>query len=310
VAAYHTPVLVEEVLHYIDAQDKRLIVDGTLGDGGHTEAILKNSQCRVLGLDRDPEALARARKRLASFGDRVTLVHGNYSDIKSILAERNIKQMDGFLLDLGVSSAQLDTARRGFSFMRNGPLDMRMDPGDMTTAADLLTTLSDRELGNIIRDHGEERHHRKIVRLIRKAQGLAPITTTSQLQQALSSAAKNPRPTKIHPATRTFQALRIAVNRELEHLDRALVDSVEPLREGGRMVVISFHSLEDRRVKHFFRDEAKGCVCPPKIPICVCGKKPTFKVLTRRMVAPSAAEVQNNPRASSAKLRAAERVYG
>ncbi|MDH5761525.1 MAG: 16S rRNA (cytosine(1402)-N(4))-methyltransferase RsmH [Nitrospinota bacterium] len=308
---YHIPVLREEVLHYLNAGDKHLIVDGTLGDGGHAEAILQNSgpQCRVLGIDQDAEALARARKRLAPFGERIILVHGNYSEIQSILAQRNIQGIDGLLLDLGVSSRQLDTPERGFSFMHDGPLDMRMNREDTTTAADLLETLSDKELEEIIKTYGEERHYKKIVRFIRKAQGKGPLSTTASLSKILSSAVRSPRPTRINPSTRTFQALRIAVNRELDHLRTTLTDSLQILNATARLVVISFHSLEDRMVKHFFQEEAKACVCPPKTPICVCGKKSRLNILTRRVVKPSAAEVEANPRASSSKLRAAERIY-
>lgn len=308
---YHIPVLREEVLHYLNAGDKHLIVDGTIGDGGHAEAILQNSgpQCRVLGIDRDAEALARARKRLAPFGERIILVHGNYSEIQSILAQRNIQGIDGWLLDLGVSSRQLDTPERGFSFMHDGPLDMRMDREDTTTAADLLETLSDKELEDIIKHYGEERHYKKIVRFIRKAQGKGPLSTTASLARILSSAAKQPRPARIHPSTRTFQALRIAVNRELDHLQTALSDSLNILNAAARLVVISFHSLEDRIVKRFIHDEEKGCICPPKTPVCVCGKKSRLQKVTRRVVTPSEEEVRLNPRASSSKLRVAERIY-
>ena len=308
---YHIPVLREEVLLYLNAGDKRLIVDGTLGDGGHTEAILQSSgpQCRVLGIDQDAEALERARKRLAPFGERVILVHGNYSEIQSILAQRNVREIDGLLLDLGVSSRQLNTPERGFSFMHDGPLDMRMNREDATTAADLLETLSDKELEDIIKNYGEERHYRKIVRYIRKAQGKGPLSSTASLAKILSSAVKQSRPARINPSTRTFQALRIAVNRELDHLQTALLDSLEVLNETARIVVISFHSLEDRIVKQFFRDEEKGCICHPKTPICICGKKSRLKVLTRRVVRPSEEEEKANPRASSSKLRAAERIY-
>ncbi len=308
---YHIPVLREEVLHYLNAGDKHLIVDGTIGDGGHAEAILQNSgpQCRVLGIDRDAEALARARTRLAPFGERIILVHGNYSEIQSILAQRNIQGIDGLLLDLGVSSRQLDTPERGFSFMHDGPLDMRMDREDTTTAADLLETLSDKELEDIIKHYGEERHYKKIVRFIRKAQGKGPLSTTASFSRILSSAAKQPRPTRIHPSTRTFQALRIAVNRELDHLRTALSGSLNILNAAARLVVISFHSLEDRIVKRFIHDEEKGCICPPKTPVCVCGKKSRLRKVTRRVVTASAEEVRLNPRASSSKLRAAERIY-
>lgn len=305
---YHIPVLGKEVLFYINAENKKTIVDGTLGDGGHAESILKNTDCRIVGIDRDASALARARKRLAEFGDRIIYVHGNYSDIKTILQEERIMKVDGFLVDLGVSSPQIDVPERGFSFMREGPLDMRMNKEDKTTAADLLEKSTDSELEFIIKTYGEERFYKKVVRAIRRAQGKSPLTTTLQLSQVISDAVPASRQ-DIHPATRTFQALRIAVNNELEHLKTALRNSLEVLNEGGRLLVISFHSLEDRIVKQFFRIEEASCVCPPRLPICVCGKKRTLRILTPRPVTPSRKEAGDNPRASSAKLRAAERVY-
>ncbi len=286
-------------------------MDGTLGDGGHTEFILQNTRpgLRVLGIDRDANALLRAKERLAPFGDRVTFVHGNYSEIQSLLKKLNVEKIDGLLLDLGISSPQVEIAERGFSFMRNGPLDMRMDLSQEITAATLLQSLTDRELESIIRDYGEERHYRKIVRAVRKAQAINPIQTTLQLSKILSGALYSKRPAKIHPATRTFQALRIAVNRELMHLKTALQDSLGVLNAGARLVTIAFHSLEDRIVKTFFRDEEKGCICPPRIPVCVCGKKSTLKVITKRILAPDEEETMRNPRSSSAKMRVAERVY-
>ena len=286
-------------------------MDGTLGDGGHTEFILQNTRpgLRVLGIDRDANALLRAKERLAPFGDRVTFVHGNYSEIQSLLKKLNVEKIDGLLLDLGISSPQVEIAERGFSFMRNGPLDMRMDPSEEITAAKLLQSLTDRELESIIRDYGEERHYRKIVRAVRKAQAINPIQTTLQLSKILSGALYSKRPAKIHPATRTFQALRIAVNRELMHLKTALQDSLGVLNAGARLVTIAFHSLEDRIVKTFFRDGEKGCICPPRMPICVCGKKSTLKIITKRVLAPDEEETTRNPRSSSAKMRVAERVY-
>ncbi|GJL77480.1 MAG: ribosomal RNA small subunit methyltransferase H [Nitrospinaceae bacterium] len=311
-AKFHEPVLKEEVFQYlIGKKEEGLIVDGTLGDGGHTEFILKNTgpRLRVMGLDRDASALERAKKRLARFGDRVTYVHGNYSEIQSILKDSNIEKVDGFLTDLGVSSPQLDRPERGFSFMRNGPLDMRMDTSQGVTAAKLLETLPDGELESIIKNYGEERRYRKIVRAIRKAQASSPIVSTLQLSKILSGALASRRPAKIHPATRTFQALRIAVNRELMHLKSALQDSLGILNAGARVVTISFHSLEDRIVKNFFQQEEKGCICPPRIPVCVCGRKPTLKVISRRVIKPGQDEMAVNPRSSSAKMRVAERVY-
>ncbi len=288
-----------------------MIVDGTLGDGGHTEFILQNTGplLKVIGIDRDTNALLRAKKRLAPFGDRVAFAHGNYSELQILLKKLNVDKIDGLLLDLGVSSPQIDNAERGFSFMRNGPLDMRMDPSDEVTAAKLLETLSDKELESIIKEYGEERYYRKVVRAIRNAQAISPISTTHQLSKILSGALYSKRPAKIHPATRTFQALRIAVNRELMHLKTALQDSIGVLNAGARLVTITFHSLEDRIVKNFFREEEKSCVCPPRVPVCVCDKKSTLKIITKRVLLPDEEEVARNPRSSSAKMRAAERVY-
>ena len=306
----HESVFGREVFENLNLERDSLIVDGTLGDGGHTELWLKNTtNVRVLGIDRDMRAIERAEKRLASFRSRITLVHGNFSDIKTILKKANLMNVDGLILDLGVSSPQLDSPNRGFSFMRNGPLDMRMDSSQKITAADLLVELSDEKLVSIIKEYGEERFSKKIVRAIRQAQTKSSIKTTLQLSNIISTAVHAPRQHKIHPATRTFQALRIAVNGELEHIKKALVDSVDILQESARVIVISFHSLEDRIVKNFFKNEEKDCVCPPKFPICSCGKKQRLKIITRKPIIPTAEEVTRNARASSAKLRVGERVY-
>ena len=306
----HQSVLEGEILKHLDLEEGSLIVDGTLGDGGHTELILKNTtSVRVLAIDRDLDAIERAGKRLAPFKNRTILVHENFSNIKSILKKANVMNVNGLLLDLGVSSPQLDSPERGFSFMRNGPLDMRMDSTQKTTAADLLVNLSDRELVSTIKEYGEERYPKRIVRAIRKAQIQNAITTTHQLSNIISSVIHLSRSTKIHPATRTFQALRIAVNNELEHIKKTLSDSIEILHSSARIMVISFHSLEDRIIKNFFKDEEKGCICPPKIPICSCGHIARLKIITRKPVTPSAKEVRSNSRASSAKMRVAERAY-
>ena len=306
----HQSVLEGEILKHLDLEEGSLIVDGTLGDGGHTELILKNTtSVRVLAIDRDLDAIERAGKRLAPFKNRTILVHENFSNIKSILKKANVMNVNGLLLDLGVSSPQLDSPERGFSFMRNGPLDMRMDSTQKTTAADLLVNLSDRELVSTIKEYGEERYPKRIVRAIRKAQIKNTITTTHQLSNIISSVIHLSRSTKIHPATRTFQALRIAVNNELEHIKKTLSDSIEILHASARIMVISFHSLEDRIIKNFFKDEEKGCICPPKIPICSCGHIARLKIITRKPVTPSAKEVRSNSRASSAKMRVAERAY-
>jgi 16S rRNA (cytosine1402-N4)-methyltransferase len=306
----HESVFGREVFENLNLERDSLIVDGTLGDGGHTELLLKNTtNVRVLGIDRDMRAIERAEKRLASFRSRITLVHGNFSDIKIILKKANLMNVGGLILDLGVSSPQLDSPNRGFSFMRNGPLDMRMDSSQKITAADLLVELSDEKLVSIIKEYGEERFSKRIVRAIRQAQTKSSIKTTLQLSNIISTAVHASRQNKIHPATRTFQALRIAVNGELEHIKKALVDSVDILQESARVMVISFHSLEDRIVKNFFKNEEKDCVCPPKFPICSCGKKQRLKIITRKPIIPTAEEVTRNARASSAKLRVGERVY-
>jgi len=309
--AYHESVMKNEVLHYLNVHMEGVIVDGTLGDGGHTEFILKNTapKIRVFAIDRDRSAIERAKKRLSPFRDRVTLTHGNLGDLKSLAAQHGITRIVGLLMDLGVSSPQLDTPERGFSIQHDGPLDMRMNPSQKTSAADLLKELSDAELAAIIKNFGEERYSKRIVRAIRKEQAERPITTTGQLSRIVARAVASPRHTRIHPATRTFQALRIAVNDELEQLKLALQDVIGLLNSTARLVVISFHSLEDRIVKTFFRDEQKGCSCPPKIPMCICGRTQTLKVLTRKPIVPSEEEVARNPRSISAKLRVAERVY-
>jgi 16S rRNA (cytosine1402-N4)-methyltransferase len=309
--AYHESIMRNEVLHYLNIHTEGVIVDGTLGDGGHTEFILKNTApgIRVFAIDRDLSAIKRAEERLSPFKNRVTLAHGRLGDLKSLAAENGITKIVGLLMDLGVSSPQLDTPERGFSIQHDGPLDMRMDPSQKTSAADLLKKLSDAELASIIKNFGEERYSKRIVRAIRREQEERPIITTRQLSGIISKVVKLPHYSRIHPATRTFQALRIAVNDELEQLRSALEDVVGLLSSTARLVVISFHSLEDRIVKTFFRDEQKGCSCPPKIPMCICGRKQTLKILTRKPIVSSEEEVAQNPRSISAKLRAAERVY-
>ena len=309
--AYHESVMKNEVLHYLNVHMEGVIVDGTLGDGGHTEFILKNTapKIRVFAIDRDRSAIERAKKRLSPFRDRVTLTHGNLGDLKSLAAQHGITRIVGLLMDLGVSSPQLDTPERGFSIQHDGPLDMRMNPSQKTSAADLLKELSDAELAAIIKNFGEERYSKRIVRAIRKEQAERPISTTGQLARIVARVVTSPRHTRIHPATRTFQALRIAVNDELEQLKLALQGVIGLLNSTARLVVISFHSLEDRIVKTFFRDEQKGCSCPPKIPMCICGRTQTLKILTRKPIVPSEEEVARNPRSISAKLRVAERIY-
>jgi len=288
-----------------------VIVDGTLGDGGHAEFILKNTgpKTTILGIDRDRSAIERARERLRPFKDRVALVHGSMENLQELAEKSGITKISGLLFDFGVSSPQLDTPERGFSIQNDGPLDMRMDRSQATTAANLLQKLKEEDLVSIIKNFGEERFAKKIVRAIRKEQEEKTITTTYHLSKIISNTVKNRRQSRIHPATKTFQALRIAVNNELEQIKTALKNAIHLLDNSARIVAISFHSLEDRIVKTFFREEQKGCVCPPKIPICICGKKQTLKILTHRPICPSKKEIALNPRSVSAKLRVAERVY-
>jgi 16S rRNA (cytosine1402-N4)-methyltransferase len=308
---YHESIMKNEVLHYLNIHMEGVIVDGTLGDGGHTESILKNTgpKTRVLGIDRDLSAVERARKRLQPFRDRVIYAHDSLENLQDIVEKSGVTRINGLLLDFGVSSPQLDTPERGFSIRHDGPLDMRMDSSQKTTAANLLERLKDVELISIIKNFGEERFAKKIVRAIRKEQLERPVVTTLRLAEIISRVVKSPRYSRIHPATKTFQALRIAVNNELEQIKTVLNDAIGLLDSSARIVAISFHSLEDRIVKTFFRKEEKGCTCPPKIPICICGNKQTLKILTRRPLCSSEEEITLNPRSASAKLRVAERVY-
>ncbi|GAM09520.1 ribosomal RNA small subunit methyltransferase H [Geobacter sp. OR-1] len=306
----HLSVMPDEVIRYLAPHSGGIYVDGTLGGGGHSGLILASSapSGRLIGFDRDDEALAAAKGSLAIFGDRALLVRRNAAEIAAVMAELGIEAIDGLLLDLGVSSHQLDSAERGFSFQQDAALDMRMDRSGAITAAELVNQAPEAELAQIIREYGEERWARQIARRIVAARLEAPLETTGQLAGIVSRAI--PRKAwedRIHPATRTFQAIRIAVNDELNSLQKCLHDTVPLLRSGGRIVVISFHSLEDRIVKQFFRDKATGCRCPKGLPVCACGGKPVLKVLTGRPVMASDGEIASNPRSRSAKLRAAEK---
>lgn len=301
----HISVLYQSVLEYSSVRPGGCYLDGTLGLGGHAAAILEASSPdgRLLGMDRDPEALSTARQRLAPYGDRAVLVHASYAEMGQQAAHLGFEQLDAILLDLGLSSRQLDDPNRGFSFRYDGPLDMRFDPSDDRSAASLVNELSADELADILYRYGEERDSRRIARAIISAR---PLGSTKELAAVVSSAVRRREP-GIHPATRTFQALRIAVNRELEALAVALPQSVELLRPGGRLLVIAFHSLEDRIVKRFLQREARDCICPPEMPICSCQHRASFNILTRRPIRPSANEVERNPRSRSARLRVAER---
>lgn len=307
---WHLPVMRDEVVRLLAPRAGAMIVDGTVGLGGHAEAILDAApEVSVVGIDLDPEALALATERLARFGERVRLVHGNYRDVAAYLEDLGTGPVDGFLVDLGLSSLQLDRPSRGFSFREDGPLDMRMDPTAGPDAAQLVNTATQSELQTILSRYGEERFAGRIARAIVRARANATISTTSDLAAIVRDAI----PRKFHPrsidaATRTFQALRIAVNRELENLEAGLEAGFGALRPGGVLAAISFHSLEDRIVKGFLRHKALSCTCPPDFPVCVCDKRVEVEILTKRPIVPRDEEVEGNPRARSAKLRAGRKL--
>jgi 16S rRNA (cytosine1402-N4)-methyltransferase len=308
--APHRPVLLEETLRFLAPERGGLFIDCTVGLGGHSEAILNSSgETRVLGMDLDPAALEYARQRLASFGERFRAFQTNFRDIREVLQQANEHDPNGILVDLGVSSLQFDSPERGFSFRFDTPLDMRMDPTTGETAADLLQQLPESEIARIIFEYGEERHSRRIARRIveRREQG-KPITTTTELADLVRLAAGGHKRNQIHPATRTFQALRIAVNHELEGLGEFVESAVDLLIPDGRFVGISFHSLEDRILKRELRRLSGHCECPPRLPVCECSAREVVEVLTRRPVAPGTREVEENPRARSAKLRACRKL--
>jgi 16S rRNA (cytosine1402-N4)-methyltransferase len=307
----HRPVMPVEVLEQLDAARGGLYVDATLGIGGHTELILRASPGnRVIGFDRDSEAIELAAKRLAEFGDRFIAVHSDFRSIKDVLAVKGIESVAGILADLGVSSFQLDTPERGFSFRfgQSHPLDMRMDRSQSLTAGDLVNSLSERELAEIIFEYGEERSSRRIAHRIVAARAKAAITTTAQLADLVIKAVHQKGHWRIHPATRTFQALRIAVNRELDGLDKFVADAVDLLEPHGRLVIITFHSLEDRIIKQALRFQSGLCMCPPTRPECRCGAAPRVKLLTRKAIQPGEEEIALNPRARSARLRACRKL--
>jgi len=300
---YHLSVMPDEVLAALGPLEGKFMVDGTLGGGGHSELMLE-AGARVLGIDRDPEALAHARKRLARFGDRFTTHQANFSEIDSIPALQGGEKPDGLLLDLGVSSRQLDAAERGFSFMREGPLDMRMGPNAPQTAAELLAGIDESELIQMLRKYGEEPRARRIAAAIVEARGKQPLITTLDLANLIEHAVG--RNSRIHPATRAFQAIRIAVNRELESLEAVLEAVPRVLKPGGRLAIITFHSLEDRIVKHHLRDRATPFIDQPGWPEPRPNPQLQYRLLSRKAIAPTAKETSDNPRARSAKLRVAE----
>jgi 16S rRNA (cytosine1402-N4)-methyltransferase len=311
--AGHIPVLAEEVMSMLAPAPGSLQIDATVGGGGHTERILEatDPDGRLLGLDADGAAIARVAGRLRPrFGDRLVLRQANFRELAAVAPAAGFDRVDGCLFDLGLSSYQLADADRGFGFRAGGPLDMRFDPSRGVPAAELLATLDADELTALFRRYGEEPKAHRIARAVVAARRTAPVTTAEELAALVERVAPpNPRqPRRTHPATRVFQALRIAVNEELDALQAGLSAALDLLRPGGRLVVLSYHSLEDRIVKRFFAAERRGCVCPPELPICVCGRDPRLRLVTRPSVTPSAAEVAVNPRARSARLRAAERL--
>ena len=307
----HLPVLLAESLQFLRPETGGLFIDATLGLGGHSEAILRSSpDTKVIGIDQDSEALNHARARLTAFGQRIDVNHGNFSEIGKIVREAELGEPDGILADLGVSSLQLDSETRGFSFRFDAPLDMRMNPSEGgQTAAELLAKMSQDELANIIYRYGEERHSRKIAKwIIEKRENGEPVTTTFELANLVRRAVRTSPKDKTHPATRTFQALRIAVNDELEILGRFIEDSVDILKTKGVLAVITFHSLEDRIVKQAFQRLSGKCQCPPRLPQCVCGAVKKVEILTRKPVIPGESERNQNPRSRSAKLRACRKL--
>jgi 16S rRNA (cytosine1402-N4)-methyltransferase len=302
----HLPVLYNEIIHAMQPHREGLYIDGTLGAGGHAWGILQASSPdgQLLGMDVDPQALDLAQEKLADFGGRAILVHASYRSLLYQVANLGWHRVDGILLDLGLSSMQLDTPERGFSFQSEAPLDMRFDPEGKVRAENLVNNMDESELADILFRYGEERRSRQVARAIVRAR---PIQTTTQLAQVVAGATSGGK-SGIHPATRTFQALRIAVNGELDALEEVLPQTIEALTPGGRLVVISFHSLEDRMVKQFIRKESKDCLCPPRQPVCTCGHLATLRDLTVKPVRPKDDEISNNPRSRSARLRIAERI--
>ena len=308
---HHEPVLLREVLEWMDVRKDGVYCDGTLGGGGHSEAILRASggMARLYGIDRDETAIRAASKRLKDYPG-FTALRGNFHDGKSMLEAAGAGKPDGVLLDLGVSSPQLDTPERGFSYHADAPLDMRMDREQELTASVLLNTATEQELTEIIRDYGEEKWAARIAKIICEHRKEKPLETTYDLVRAVDAAIPKAvrRKEEGHSARRTFQAVRIAVNDELRPLEQALRDFMDCLKPGGRLCVITFHSLEDRIVKRCFRQMENPCVCPPKAPICTCGRKPIARVLGGGAISPTAEETASNPRARSAKLRVAEKL--
>ena len=307
----HISVLLDETIEGLDIKPDGIYVDGTMGGAGHGYEVCKRlgPDGRYIGIDRDEAAIAAGKQRLSEFEDKVSIVRGNYSSAPAILKELNIDKVDGIMLDLGVSSHQLDVAERGFSYMADAPLDMRMDKRQSRTAYDIVNDYSEHELARIIREYGEDKFAQNIAKHIVAMRQKKPIETTGELNEAIRAAI----PMKIqktlgHPSKRTFQAIRIELNEELEELRTALESMIDLLNPGGRFCIITFHSLEDRMVKTMFKKEESPCTCPPEFPVCVCGKKPRVKIITKKPILPSETEQEENSRARSAKLRVLERI--
>ena len=305
-APTHIPVLLQETIEALAVQPGGRYIDCTLGAGGHAAAILERSSPggQLLGIDADPDTIEAARSRLEAYGSSILLVNENFANLEAICIKYDFLPVHGILLDLGLSSLQLNSHSRGFSFQHDAPLDMRLSPSQKVTAADIVNTFSETKLAHLIKTYGEEAHSHQIANHIGRER---PITTTLQLARVIEQAVGGRRG-RLHPATKTFQALRIAVNHELDHLEATLKQTINLLGFDGRLVVISYHSLEDRIVKHFMQQESKDCICPPGVPTCICGHKACLRLINKRVITPSPGEVQLNPRSRSAKLRAAERL--
>lgn len=307
----HTSVLLNETVESLHIKAEGVYLDGTLGGGGHALEICKrlNENGRLFGIDQDADAVAAAKERLKNYADRVTIIRDNYQNARETLAEHGVDKVDGIVLDLGVSSYQLDNAERGFSYMHDAPLDMRMDSRQSLTARDIVNGYSEKELYRVIRDYGEEQFAKNIAKHIVQAREDKPIETTFELNGLIKAAI----PAKMravggHPSKRTFQAIRIECNHELEALRSSLDDMIKMLNPEGRLCIITFHSLEDRIVKSFFREMENPCTCPPDFPVCVCGKAPFGRAVPRKPILPSQEEIEENPRSKSAKLRVFERI--
>ncbi len=307
---HHVSVLLQECIDALNIRPDGIYVDGTLGGAGHSSQIAARlTTGRLIGIDRDPVALKAAGERLKPFGDRVTLVHSNFCEIETVLRQLGISGVDGILMDLGVSSPQLDDAARGFSYMADAPLDMRMNGDDSMTAKDVVNTWPYEELRRILYDYGEERYAPQIASAICRRREVSPIETTLELVDIIRSAMPPAAlREKQHPAKRSFQAIRIAVNDELGSVEKVMVDAIPCLNPGGRLAIITFHSLEDRIVKNGMANAAKGCTCPPNFPVCVCGNKPKVKLISRKPIVASNEELEVNPRSRSAKLRVCEKI--